>query len=130
MFLDGAYRWDTLWLYKGLLLFVLRFNVQVMSGRSHRFLYVSGSKVSCSRTQHGGGRLRPFAPESDALTLSHRAPHKGLCINERTRKLHSCTAYETKLDSRFSHNMDYFEPRHVKNCLLHMRKQRRRSAAR
>ena len=49
------------------LLFVLRLNVpvnnfSVMSGRSHRFLgnepVLSGSKVSCSRTQHGGGRYR------------------------------------------------------------------------
>ena len=48
-------------------LFVLRLNVpvnnfSVMSGRSHRFLgnkpVLSGSKVSCSRTQHGGGRFR------------------------------------------------------------------------
>ena len=56
-------------------LFVLRLNVpvnnfSVMSGRSHRFLgkpVLSGSKVSCSRTQHGGGRFR--APD-----LSLRSP--------------------------------------------------------
>ena len=48
-------------------LFVLRLNVpvnnfSVMSGWSHRFLgnspVLSGSKVSCSRTQHGGSRFR------------------------------------------------------------------------
>ena len=48
-------------------LVVLRLNVpvnnfSVISGRSHRFLgklpVLSGSKVSCSRTQHGGGRFR------------------------------------------------------------------------
>ena len=47
-------------------LFVLRLNVpvnnfSVMSGRSHRFLgnlpVLSGSKVSCSRTQHGSGKF-------------------------------------------------------------------------
>ena len=46
-------------------LFVLRLNVpvnnfSVMSGRSHRFLgnlpVLSGSKVSCSRTQLGGSK--------------------------------------------------------------------------
>ena len=33
--------------------------------------------MSCSRTQHGGGRSQtpePLAPESDTLPLSHRAP--------------------------------------------------------
>ena len=62
-------------------LFVLRFNLQVnnfsvMSGRSHRFLLLSGSKVSSSNTQHGevGFEPRDLAPESDAPPLSHRAP--------------------------------------------------------
>ena len=38
--------------------------------------------MSCSRTQHGGGRVsnpRPLAPESDTLPLSHRAPRKFIC---------------------------------------------------
>ena len=45
-------------------LFVLRFNIpvnhfSVISVQSHSFLGItsaSGSKLSCSRTQHGGGR--------------------------------------------------------------------------
>ena len=37
------------------------------------YQYFSGSKVSCSRTQHGGGR--PLARVSDALPLRHHAPH-------------------------------------------------------
>ena len=46
-------------------LFVLRFNIptnhfSVISVQSHSFLGItstSGSKLSCSRTQHGGGRF-------------------------------------------------------------------------
>ena len=61
-------------------LFVLRFNVpvnnfSVMSGRSHRFLgnlpVLSGSKVSCSRTQHGGGRFRTPDLSLRSPTLYH-----------------------------------------------------------
>ena len=53
-------------------------NFSVMSGRSHRFLgnqpVLSGSKVSCSRTQHGGGRSR--TPD-----LSLRSPTRHAEIN-------------------------------------------------
>ena len=63
-------------------LFVLRLNVpvnnfSVMSGRSHRFLdnlpVLSGSKVSCSRTQHGGGRFRTPDLSLRSPTLYHWA---------------------------------------------------------
>ena len=65
---------------KYILLFVLRLNVlvnncSVMSGRSHRFLgnlpVLSGSKVSCSRTQHGGGRFRTPDLSLRSPTLYH-----------------------------------------------------------
>ena len=56
-------------------------NFSVMSGRSHHFLGITSSfrgvNVSCSRTQHGGGRSRiprPLAPEYEALPLGHGAP--------------------------------------------------------
>ena len=61
-------------------LFVLRLNVpvnnfSVMSGRSHHFLgnlpVLWGSKVSCSRTQHGGGRFRTPDLSLQSLTLYH-----------------------------------------------------------
>ena len=66
---------------------VLRLNVpvnnfSVISGRSHRFLgnkpVLSGSKVSCSRTQHGGGRSRTPDLSLRSPTLYHWAtalPH-------------------------------------------------------
>ena len=63
-------------------LVVLRLNVpvnnfSVMSGRSHRFLgnlpVLSGSKVSCSRTQHGGGRSRTPDLSLRSPTLYHWA---------------------------------------------------------
>ena len=85
-------------------LVVLRLNVpvnnfSVMSGRSHRFLgnlpVLSGSKVSCSRTQHGGGihgigRGVPNGTQSLVVTL----PKKGnlqLCQNYRPISLISQT---------------------------------------
>ena len=61
-------------------LVVLRLNVpvnnfSVMSGRSHRFLgnepVLSGSKVSCSRTHHGGGRSRTPDLSLRSPTLYH-----------------------------------------------------------
>ena len=61
-------------------LVVLRLNVpvnnfSVMSGRSHRFLgnspVLSGSKVSCSRTQHGGDRSRTPDLSFRSPTLYH-----------------------------------------------------------
>ena len=66
-------------------LFVLRLNVPVNNFQSFRngataswvLPVLSGNKVSCSRTQHGGGGFRPpqpLVPESDALPMSHRAP--------------------------------------------------------
>ena len=52
-------------------------NFSVMSGRSHRFLgnkpVLSGSKVSCSRTQHGGGRYRTPDLSLRSPTLYHWA---------------------------------------------------------
>ena len=49
----------------------------VMSGRSHRFLgnepVLSGSKVSCSRTHHGGGRSRTPDLSLRSPTLYHWA---------------------------------------------------------
>ena len=65
-------------------LFVLGLNIQVnnfsvMSGRSHYFLGITStfwSKVSCSRTQHGGSRFR--TPNLSLRGLSHRA----LCYYE------------------------------------------------
>ena len=64
----------------GLVWFVLRLNVpvnnfSVISGRSHRFLgnypVLSGSKVSCSRTQHDGGRFRTPDLSLRSPTLYH-----------------------------------------------------------
>ena len=55
-------------------LFLLRRNVSVnffsvMSGRCHCILGISGSKLSCSRTQHGGGRFRTLIFRSGATAL-------------------------------------------------------------
>ena len=63
-------------------LLVLRLNVpvnnfSVMSGQSHQFLgnkpVLSGSKVSCSRTQHSGGRFRTPDLSLQSPTLDHWA---------------------------------------------------------
>ena len=95
-------------------LFVLRLNVpvnnfSVMSGRSHRFLgnqpVLSGSKVSCSRTQHGGGRFRTPDLSLQSPTLYHWATAlpRFTCILSNTLVL---------LDTRMANSVgpDQFAP--------------------
>ena len=74
----------------------------IMSERSHCFLcnepLLSGSKVSSSRTHHGGGRYqaRPLVSESDALPLSHRT----VGIIRSLRKVKAALYFLLKVDGR------------------------------